>query len=140
MIDQTGAQHAVNLFQGDNVLARHVQLGFAFARKAYCSSDQLIGLPNGKLLVAGFTNLFGAPKDFLQARLDPDGALDTSFGTGGFLRTDFNATGDECHGVAIAGPDLLLTVGSVTSATTFDFGLARYIATTPVELLTFEVE
>lgn len=102
--------------------------------------DQLIGLPNGKLLVAGFTNLFGAPKDFLQARLDPDGALDTSFGTGGFLRTDFNATGDECHGVAIAGPDLLLTVGSVTSATTFDFGLARYIATTPVELLTFEVE
>jgi uncharacterized delta-60 repeat protein len=105
--------------------------------------NQLIRLPNGKLLVAGSTNLVGAPEDFLLARFLPDGALDTSFGVGGFLRKDFNAGQDEIHAVAIAGPDLILAAGSTPEsppAFGLDFALARYIATTPVELLVFEVE
>lgn len=101
--------------------------------------DEVILLPNGKLLVAGST-ADGHP-DFHLARFHPSGALDTSFGTGGFLRTDIGAL-DECHGVAIAGPDLVLTAGFTTSPSLFegDFALARYIASTPVELLAFEVE
>ena len=58
-----------------------------------------------------------------------------------FLRTDFNGTADECHAVAIAGPDLVLTAGAVSpGGFPADFGLARYIATIPVELRTFTVE
>jgi uncharacterized delta-60 repeat protein len=104
-------------------------------------ADQLILLPNGKLLLAGFTIDSGA-HDFLLARFQPDGALDTSFGTAGFLRTGFPAgSTDECHAVAVAGPDLVLTAGtSVGGNPGTDFALARYIATTPVELLTFAVE
>jgi uncharacterized delta-60 repeat protein len=103
--------------------------------------EQLIRLPNGKLLLAGLVNDPGA-QDFLLARFQPDGALDTSFGTVGFLRTGFpGGTMDECRAVAVAGPDLVLTAGAVTAGTfPPDFGLARYIATTPVELLTFAVE
>jgi uncharacterized delta-60 repeat protein len=103
-------------------------------------AEQLIQLPNGKLQVAGWTDLSGPtnPKDdFLLARFLPEGLLDISFGTGGLLRTDFNGSQDQCNAIAIAGPDLVLTAGSLGLA---DFALARYIATVPVELLTFDVE
>jgi len=103
-------------------------------------AEQVIRLPNGKLLVAGWTDLSGPKSDFLLARFLPDGPLDTSFGTNGFLRTDFNASADQCNAVAIAGPDLLLTAGSSSAGGLSDLALARYIATIPVELLTFEVE
>jgi len=105
--------------------------------------EQLIRLPNGNLLLAGFTNDAGAgAHDFLLARFLPDGAIDTSFGTAGFLRTGFSQDStDECHAVAVAGPDLVLTAGtSIGGNPASDFGLARYIAATPVELLAFTVE
>jgi uncharacterized delta-60 repeat protein len=108
--------------------------------------DQVVRLPNGNLLVGGFTNDAGGVADFLLARFLGDGALDTSFGTAGFVRTGF-APGsqtipsvDECHALAIAGPDRILTAGRVGPSFPSDFGLARYIATTPVELLSFQVE
>jgi uncharacterized delta-60 repeat protein len=103
-------------------------------------AEQVIQLPNGKLLVAGSTVLSGPKADFLLARFHPDGPLDTSFGTGGFLRTDFSGSKDQCNALAIAGPDLLLTAGSSSAGAPDDFALARYIATIPVELLTFQVE
>jgi hypothetical protein len=83
----------------------------------------------------GTTNVAGT-HDFLLARFDADGELDISFGNAGFLSTDFGGTLDQCSAVALAGPDLILTAGH----SAFDFALARYIATTPVELLAFEVE
>jgi uncharacterized delta-60 repeat protein len=106
--------------------------------------EHAIQLPNGKLLVAGFTDEpDDDAHDFLLARFEPEGVLDTSFGTAGFLRTGFSAgSTDECHAVALAGPDLILTAGSSDGVVRFatDFGLARYIASTPVELIEFEVE
>ena len=104
---------------------------------------QLIVLPNGKLLVAGSTlTAQGGAVDFLLSRFHADGALDTSFGSSGFIKTDFNAgSPDACGAVALAGSDLVLTAGStVPPAEIADFALARYIASTPVELLAFEVE
>jgi uncharacterized delta-60 repeat protein len=105
------------------------------------TGEQLIRLPDGKLLLAGFANDAGA-HDFLLARFHQGGTLDTSFGSVGFLRTGFpGGTMDECQAVAVAGPDLVLTAGAVFTGTfPSDFGLARYIATTPVELLSFAVE
>ena len=103
---------------------------------------QLIALPNGKLLAAGSTfTAQDGPIDFLLARFHADGVLDTSFGSSGFLKTDFNSGAkDGCSAVAVAGPDLILTGGSTFSSPDDDFALARYIASTPVELLTFGVE
>ena len=99
-------------------------------------------LPDGKLVIAGSTNLAGAPRDFLLARFLPESALDTSFGTAGFLRTDFAASEDSCFAVAVAGPDLILTAGAFEGGVPFthDFALARYIASTPVELLHLTVD
>jgi uncharacterized delta-60 repeat protein len=105
-------------------------------------ADEVIRLPNDNLLIAGTANGMGAAQDFLLARFLPGGALDTSFGTAGFLRTDFSASQDGCYAVALAAPDRILTAGFVSYPPGFpgDFGLARYIATTPVELLSFAVE
>jgi len=102
--------------------------------------EQLIQLFNGNLLVAGSTTNQGALVDFLLARLLPNGILDASFGTGGFLRTDFGGGADGCYAVAIAAPDRILTAGTKGGFPNVDFALARYIATTPAALLTFAVE
>ena len=103
---------------------------------------QVIQLYDGNLLVAGTASNQGTPVDFLLARLLPNGSLDTSFGTAGFLRTDFAGGADSCYAVAIAAPDRILAAGNAGTSVSFptDFGLARYIATTPVELLTFQVD
>jgi uncharacterized delta-60 repeat protein len=99
----------------------------------------VIELPNGKLVLVGSTDAAGG-HDFLLARFHADGALDNSFGTAGFVRTDFGSGSDYCSAVAIAGQDLILTAGTTWPRDTPDFALARYIASTPVELLAFEVE
>jgi uncharacterized delta-60 repeat protein len=102
--------------------------------------QELLVQPDGKLLVAGA--LFGSPSDdFILARFQAGGAHDTTFGTAGFLRTDFGGMGPELLlAAALAGPDRILTAGRVALSGTDDFGLARYIASTPVEAISFSVE
>src|SRR5262245_45987210 len=46
--------------------------------------------PDGKIVVAGESATFPfGPTDFVLTRLNPDGSLDTGFGVGGWVRTDF---------------------------------------------------
>src|SRR4051812_19131915 len=54
-------------------------------------------LPNGKLLLAGFSGPEGG--NIQVARLNPNGALDTTFGTGGTAAVDF---GGDDFGLAMA--------------------------------------
>lgn len=98
----------------------------------------LLAQPNGKLLVLGSTSS-PSPADFILTRFLADGTHDTTFGTGGFLTTDFGGGFDEARAVVLAGPDRVLAAGS-SQAMTNDFALARYIAATPVELQMFSVE
>jgi uncharacterized delta-60 repeat protein len=98
-------------------------------------ATQLMRLPDGKLLAAG--SIFRKKGDFLLARFLPDGVLDSTFGVDGFLRTNFEPNSpDECNAAALAGPDLVLTVGTTTPAGRFDsdYALARYIVTTGGEV------
>ena len=44
---------------------------------------------DGKIVTAGA--VFGSPNHFALARYNSDGSLDTSFGTGGKVVTDFGA-------------------------------------------------
>src|SRR5947209_7684514 len=59
--------------------------------------------PDGKAVIAGYTkaavsNTFA---DFLVARYNADGSLDSSFGTGGRTITDFQSDTDQAHAVAL---------------------------------------
>ena len=78
--------------------------------------------PDGKLVVAGRTNIAGNTV-FALARYNPNGGLDPTFGTGGLVTTDFGST-DQAFAVALQGDGKIVTAGRRGS----DVIVARYNA------------
>jgi uncharacterized delta-60 repeat protein len=85
--------------------------------------------PDGAIVVVGYTDLpheggetFG-PSKFALVRYAADGSLDSSFGTGGRVKTAFSA-GAFPHGVVVQADGRIVVVGGVGNR----FGLARYAA------------
>ncbi|MDR4481116.1 MAG: delta-60 repeat domain-containing protein [Nitrospira sp.] len=76
---------------------------------------------DGKILVAGKYN-----SDFGLARFNSNGSLDTSFGTSGFVATDFAAGTDGAYSIALQADGRIVLGGFAFSGTSFDFALARY--------------
>lgn len=65
---------------------------------------------DGKIVAAGYSGQTGS-RDFAVARYFPDGTLDTGFGVGGTVRTDFGAE-DQARGlVLVPGTEKILVVG-----------------------------
>src|SRR5206468_2228536 len=56
---------------------------------------------DGKLVLAGEAQTSIDSDDFALARYNPDGTLDSTFGSGGTVTTDFAGSGDEAHALAI---------------------------------------
>jgi uncharacterized delta-60 repeat protein len=85
--------------------------------------------PDGKLVAAGWA---AGPStgsyDFALARYNSDGTLDSTFGTGGQVTTDFGAGQvDEAHTLIVQGSQLVAAgTGRRSLASGFDFALARY--------------
>ena len=87
------------------------------------------GDPNeGKIVAVGFTQT--AVHDFTLARYNPDGSLDTSFGTNGVIETDI--AGDDLATAALIYPPGDPNAGKILAAGTSiedppnSFALARY--------------
>lgn len=95
-------------------------------RKSLGSAANDIGggvavLPNEQIVVAGQGN---AAQDFVATRLNADGSLDTTFGSGGSTSVDFGAT--ETVNAMIRQPDgKLVLVGSTSATGGGDFAIAR---------------
>jgi uncharacterized delta-60 repeat protein len=97
------------------------------------SSDVAYALalqPDGKIVVAGVSNGNGS-NDFALARYHHDGALDTTFGAGGTVTTDFGGN-DIAYAVALQ-PDGKIVLAGHSASSGFPppaiFALARYTAT-----------
>ena len=72
--------------------------------------------PDGKLLVAGISPVSGKGSDFgdfLVARYNADGSLDSSFGSGGEVVTDFGGTPNDAHNIVIQPDGHIVVSGSV---------------------------
>ncbi len=82
-------------------------------------------LPDGKIVVGGYA-FTGLDLDFALARYSASGVLDTSFGTGGRVTTDFGFGDDEARGLAVQADGKLVLAGRATTPTNFDLALARY--------------
>jgi len=81
--------------------------------------------PDGKIVVAGSTGPGSqATADVALARFLPDGRLDSTFGTGGRVRTDFGPENDGGAYAAIVQPDGKILVSGQPYA---DFSLVRYL-------------
>src|SRR5262249_472310 len=75
--------------------------------------------PDGKIVAVGQVDrsgTFPSVYDFALARYNPNGSLDTSFGGGGFVTTNFGGN-DQAEGVALS-PDgrIVVTGGGVTTS------------------------
>ncbi len=85
--------------------------------------------PDNKILVGGHTNGSGPPFniDFDLVRLNPDGTLDDTFGSGGKVTTDFFGGEDRIFALALQPDGLIVAAGAANRfALTADFAIARY--------------
>jgi len=80
-------------------------------------------LPDGKIVLGGHTA--GADEDFALARYNPNGSLDTSFGTGGTQITEVG-TGDDAANAMAVQPDGKIVLGGYTTGANRDFAVVRY--------------
>jgi uncharacterized delta-60 repeat protein len=82
---------------------------------------------DGKIVVAGTafgvgSNLFGGDSNFAVARFNTDGSLDTGFGTGGKVTTNFGFSLDAANGVTVQKDGKIVVVGGSSNVV----ALARY--------------
>ncbi|HEY0428293.1 MAG TPA: FG-GAP-like repeat-containing protein [Pyrinomonadaceae bacterium] len=89
--------------------------------------------PDGKIIVAGYATFdFNASDDFLLARFDANGNVDQTFGTNGFVRTDFFQGVDQVSSVVVQPDGRIVAAGFATEAKLSgatqreDFALAGY--------------
>ena len=83
--------------------------------------------PDGKLVAAGGGFSSSNNGGFGLARYNGDGSLDTSFGDGGTVLTDFGPFGDSARDIALASDGTIVAAGGfVTPSFSGDFALARY--------------
>lgn len=81
---------------------------------------------DGKIVLAGII-FNGANHDFALARYNTDGTLDTTFGTGGMVVTDFgNNDSDGATALAIQPDGKIVLAGSARTSNNENFALARY--------------
>ena len=82
---------------------------------------------DGKILVVGST--FNMQSDFAVVRYNSDGGLDSTFGTGGKVSTDFAGFGDVANAVVIQTDGKIVVGGTAAtseSSNNIEYGLARY--------------
>ena len=81
---------------------------------------------NGRIVVGGERRVAGNT-NFFVARYLTDGSLDTSFGTGGMVETDFAGTSNDIlHDLVIQPGGEIVAAGFSMNSGVYDFGLARY--------------
>jgi len=104
--------------------------GGGFVQTDFSSrSDSVSGLviqPDGKIIVGGVTTTnAGGSTNFALARYNPNGILDSTFGTGGKVTTDFPGEFDGIRAIALQADGKIVGAG-FTFVTDSNFGLARY--------------
>ena len=103
-----------------------------FPEGSYASDVAL--QPDGKIIAAGtvfvdFVIGDQSNTDFALARYNPDGSLDTAFGNGGMVSTDFVGMEDDAFSVLIQPDGKIVAVGSANNpATYYDFAAVRYLS------------
>ena len=85
--------------------------------------------PDGKAVIAGFTDGGTVHDKFALVRLTTTGALDNTFGTGGKVSTSINGNDDQAAAIALQPDGKILAAGLTTLADgTTDFAIVRYLA------------
>ncbi|WP_161604257.1 Calx-beta domain-containing protein [Roseiconus nitratireducens] len=84
---------------------------------------------DGKIVAVGATEYGFTPStapNFAVARVNPDGSLDSQFGLGGLVSTDFALTMDYAQAVHVQDDGKILVGGGAQDSLGFDYAIARY--------------
>lgn len=81
---------------------------------------------DGKLLLAGRADSGSTGNDFALIRLNSNGTLDTTFGTGGIVTTDMGTMSDAAYAIVVQSDGRIVLAGEAGSGNSADFALARY--------------
>jgi len=97
--------------------------------------------PDGKIITVGYPNTESSDSDFLLARCNPNGSLDSSFGVGGKVRTSFGDLNGGAYGAVLQPDGKIVAVGFQPTATNrfAEFALARYLGSSSSLALTSAV-
>jgi uncharacterized delta-60 repeat protein len=105
-----------------------------FNGSAFDLAQGLTVQADGKIVVVGGMTVAGQ-EDFALARFNADGTLDTGFGSGGRVTTDFSGLADRARRVVIQADGKIVVAGSTSLAippplakVDSSFGVARYNA------------
>jgi uncharacterized delta-60 repeat protein/uncharacterized repeat protein (TIGR01451 family) len=103
---------------------------FGNAGKVHASTPawgmDMILLPDGKIVMAGYSQDLFPNQDFILARFDDNGNL-ISYGSSGYVLTDFFGGYDYLSAVTLYGNDQVIAAGYATQRNQLDFALARYL-------------
>jgi uncharacterized delta-60 repeat protein len=80
---------------------------------------------DGKIVVAGFS-YSASDYDFMVIRYNTDGSLDSNFGIGGVVTTDFANSQDKAYCMAIQNDGKIVVAGYAYSVNSDKIALARY--------------
>lgn len=94
---------------------------------------------DGRIVAAGYSYQGATGNDFVLAQYNADGSLDTSFGMGGKVVTDFGGPDDVANGVVVQGDGNIVVVGTTNQSGHYEFALARYLGNTAVVAPTVSV-
>lgn len=82
---------------------------------------------DGKIVAVGVAGIGdNVDSDFALVRYNADGSLDSSFGSGGIVTTDFTGTSEDATNLAIQPDGKIIAVGFTRGFKSTDFALARY--------------
>ncbi len=77
-----------------------------------------LGQPDGKIIVAGFDAATSSNRQFVVARYQTTGSLDSSFGTNGEVRTTFSTGSATAYSLALASNGNIIVTGSLKTSST----------------------
>lgn len=89
------------------------------------SGTAMVLQPDGKMILGGST---GVPQDFAMVRLNPNGSLDPTFGSGGVVTINFLGDADAISGLALQTDGKIIAAGRATPDNTslFVIAIARF--------------
>ena len=93
------------------------------------SATKVLLQSDGKIITVGGSNGESSDDDFLLARLNPRGSVDTTFGVGGQVRTSFGDLNGGANGAAFQADGKIVAVGFQANFNSqrANFALARYL-------------
>lgn len=92
----------------------------------FAIANGVVVQPDSKIVAVGAAGEFTTTAHFALARYNTDGSLDTTFGTGGRVTTDFGGQFDFAHAVALQPDENIVVAGVAAIGSTDHFALARY--------------